>query len=72
MNDKIGQLAETAGCAYWNGTELRNMAGCYDELMLFAELIINECIIVASRAECNDNELRCMSNVIANHFGIEE
>jgi hypothetical protein len=36
----------------------------------FAELLIKKCAILANRAENNDNELRCMYDVITEHFGV--
>ncbi len=38
---------------------------------VFAELIIKECAVIANRAENNDSELRCMYDVIVEHFGIK-
>ena len=37
----------------------------------FAELIIRECAEVASRAENSETELRCMYEVVTQHFGVE-
>lgn len=36
----------------------------------FAELLIKKCAMLANRAENNDNELRCMYDVITEHFGV--
>ena len=37
----------------------------------FAELLVKECAKVASHAENNDTEFRCMHEIITNHFGVE-
>lgn len=38
----------------------------------FAELIIKECIKIANRAVCDEREVRCIDDVINEHFGIKE
>ena len=38
----------------------------------FAELIVRECAKVANRAENAETEIRCMYDVITEHFGVEE
>jgi len=38
----------------------------------FAELIVRECAIIANRAENTETEIRCMYDVITEHFGVEE
>lgn len=38
----------------------------------FAELIIKECAKVANQATNDDSELRCIYNVVIEHFGIKE
>ncbi len=38
----------------------------------FAELIVKECAVIANKAENNDTEIRCMYDVITEHFGVEE
>ena len=42
-----------------------------EEQRKFAELIVKECAKVASHAENNDTEFRCMHEIITNHFGVE-
>ncbi len=37
----------------------------------FAELIVKECAVIANKAENNDTEIRCMYDVITEHFGVE-
>ena len=37
-----------------------------------AQLIIQECAIIANRAENTETEIRCMYDVITEHFGVEE
>ena len=39
---------------------------------VFAELLIKECISIANRAVCNEREVRCIDDVINEHFGIKE
>jgi hypothetical protein len=38
---------------------------------IFVELIVRECATVANRAENNETEIRCMYDVITEHFGVE-
>ena len=37
----------------------------------FAELIVKECAIIANRADNTETEIRCMYDVITEHFGVE-
>jgi hypothetical protein len=37
----------------------------------FAELLIKECAIIANRADNTETEIRCMYDVITEHFGVE-
>jgi hypothetical protein len=37
----------------------------------FAELIVKECAIIANRAENTETEIRCMYDVLTEHFGVE-
>jgi hypothetical protein len=37
----------------------------------FAELLVKECAIIANRAENTETEIRCMYDVITEHFGVE-
>ena len=71
MNDRMIELANKAGAA----SIIDGMDGRFyvisPEMEKFAELIVRECAKVASRAENNDKEFRCMHEVITNHFGVE-
>jgi flagellar hook-associated protein FlgK len=42
-----------------------------DVITQFANLIVKECATVGNSAENNENELRCMYDVITSHFGVE-
>ena len=64
LNPKLKEIAKRAG---YSGLIYEISA---EGLERFAKLIIDECAIVANRAENNDNELRCMSDVIYEHFGV--
>ncbi len=37
----------------------------------FANMLIKECAIIASKAENNENELRCMYDVIVERFNLK-
>jgi chemotaxis response regulator CheB len=37
----------------------------------FAQLLIHECAIIANRADNTETEIRCMYDVITEHFGVE-
>ncbi len=39
---------------------------------VFAELLIKECIKIANRAVCDEREVRCIDDVINEHFGIKD
>lgn len=64
LNPKLKELASKAG---YSGLIYEISA---EGLERFAKLIIDECAVVANRAENNDSELRCMSDVIHEHFGV--
>ena len=55
MNERFKQLAEQAGCAWWEGRALRDMSQCHHELEKFAELIVNECASVVYN-QCDDGD----------------
>jgi hypothetical protein len=38
----------------------------------FSELLVKECAVIANRAENNEFEIRCMYDIITQHFGIEK
>jgi hypothetical protein len=44
MNERIRELAEQAGCDWWEGRAQRDMTRCDTELQKFAELIVRECM----------------------------
>ena len=48
MNKRIKELAEQAGCAWWEGRAQRDMSGCQHELDKFAELVIKEAMQVVA------------------------
>jgi len=68
MNERIKELAEQAGL---------EMCGCGCDMPTrqsakFAELIVKECAKVAERADHSETEIRCMYEVVTEHFGFEE
>ena len=66
MNERILELARQA-----NVLESQH----YDnelEIQKFAELIVRECARVAEKAVHNDNEFRCMYDILTEHFGVKE
>jgi len=65
MNDRYRHLAYE--------TLLRTGAptGNDEWQQIFVELIVRECATVANRAENNETEIRCMYDVITQHFGVE-
>lgn len=65
MNTRIKELAGQAG--YNDLIYEISSAG----LEKFAHLIIEECALVANKAENNDNGFRCMYDVIHEHFGLD-
>ena len=64
MNKHIQELAEKAGL-FFNPLKQEDYAK-------FAELIVRECAIIANRAENTETEMRCMYDVITEHFGVAE
>ena len=68
MNERIKTLAKAAG--YDTITESYMKALGFNPEK-FAELIVQECAVIANRAENNDTEIRCMYDVITEHFGVE-
>ena len=69
MNMQIQELLFESGICAKNG--LGQVETSKAALEKFAELIVLECAKVASRAENNDKEFRCMHEVITNHFGVK-
>jgi len=75
MNKQIQSLAEQAGLEFDDDSALESEPIYYitqKDLEKFAELIVRECAIIANRAENTETETRCMYDVIAEHFGVEE
>lgn len=70
MNDRIQELAQEAEDY---ADSIVDQGGEFHPVYTqkLAELIIKECAKVASRAENNDNEVRCIEDVITEHFGVE-
>ncbi len=62
--DEISQKAE----GYADDTDLPWLTTYTQKL---AELIVKECAVIANRAENNDTEIRCMYDVITEHFGVK-
>lgn len=62
---KMKQLASDAG---YNDLIYEISAEGLDKL---AKLIIIECAVIANKAENNETELRCMYDVVTEHFGVE-
>jgi hypothetical protein len=61
MNKRIKEILEKSGLQpYYDDQQ--------GHIEKFAELLIKECATIASKAENNDNEFRCMSDVIVEHF----
>lgn len=87
MNERIKELAEQAGCAWWEGRAMRDMTRCQCELEKFAELIVEECInraagcslvVDSNKVIADEFELgyiKGVSKVVSQlklHFGIKE
>jgi hypothetical protein len=68
MNERIKLLAEQTH-VYAGGHSIF----CHEsDIKKFAELIVKECAIIANRADNTETEIRCMYDVITEHFGVEE
>jgi hypothetical protein len=65
MNERIKLLAEQATTEEHDGFR-------YFDKQKFAQLLIHECAIIANRADNTETEIRCMYDVITEHFGVEE
>ena len=74
MNERIKDIAVSVGAKLNEGFygEICGILMSPDELAKFAELLIKECAIIANRAENAETELRCMYDVITEHFGVEK
>jgi hypothetical protein len=57
MNERIRELAEQAGCDWWEGRAQRDMTRCDTELQKFAELIVRECMKEAWEEIVDDAEI---------------
>jgi hypothetical protein len=68
MNERIKQLAEQAGCDWWEGRAQRDMTQCQDELEKFAELIVKECAVFV---ENDDYRGITLADRLKRHFGVE-
>ena len=72
MNERYHKLANEAWCTVnqrigFNDAQRRELFE-----REFAELIVKECAIIANRADNTETEIRCMYDVITEHFGVEE
>jgi hypothetical protein len=84
MNERIRELAEQAGCDWWEGRAQRDMTRCDTELQKFAELIVKECAGIADglsklypRTDVGFDVGYTMGTTratkeIKEHFGVEE
>jgi hypothetical protein len=75
MNERINELMKQATVreAYYPaGNDGHPEYRSYVSQEKFAELIIKECAIIANRADNTETEIRCMYDVITEHFGVEE
>ena len=66
MNERIKELAEQAGAEFYADTILVNGKDADDLMRKFAELIVRECINVASNAKSLE-----AAAMIKQRFGIE-
>jgi hypothetical protein len=83
MNNRINELAIKAG-GIWQGgyvdnhagdgvwTEQKFVHGGDMDVEQFARLLVQECAIIANRADNTETEIRCMYDVITEHFGVEK
>ena len=75
MNARIRELIEKAtirGVEYRPGDDGHPTPTFYFDKEKFAKLIVQECATVASKAENSESELRCMHDVITEHFGVKQ
>lgn len=71
MNERYHKLANEAWCSVnqrigFNDAQRRELFE-----REFAELLVKECAIIANRADNTETEIRCMYDVITEHFGVE-
>ncbi len=77
MNNRIKALIEKAReevksrQKFGSDTLHRYIFSADDFHQRIAELIVKECATIASKVENNDNEFRCVYDVIVEHFGVE-
>ena len=73
MNERIRELKKQATDFYLRDETLECSITELHELveLKFAELIVRECAVIANKAENTDAEIRCMYDVITEHFGVE-
>ena len=69
MQNRIEELAQNC-FEYYEGT----LDGDVVEFnyQQFAELVIKECINIANHVVCDEREVRCIDDVINEHFEIKE
>ncbi len=71
MNPRILELAEQAQ-QYAEYSTPQGLEWFYTFKEKFAELIVRECAKIANKAENTETEIRCMYDVITEHFGVTE
>jgi len=71
MNERIYELANAANKDIVYTFKLEEAKQLHELMEKFAELIVKECAVIASKAENSDAELRCMYDVITEHFGVK-
>jgi len=76
MNKLIQKLAEKAGAhtrsvCHGHGDYRTEFQLTDENIEKFAELLIKECAIIANRADNTETEIRCMYDVITEHFGVK-
>jgi hypothetical protein len=81
MSPRIRELAEQARNYALDEKRIyervHNIEQCMEEYRevyneKFAELIVRECAKIANHAENTETEIRCMYDVITEHFGVTE
>ena len=80
MNERIKELAEQAGCAWWEGRAQRDMTQCQTELGKFAELMVKKFddILLLQYLDCIGNHDKKSAELIEQirtktktYFGVE-
>lgn len=70
MNERIQQIEMQVAASFDPLKEYSTQEYTDEFNKRFAMLIVRECAVIASRAESSDTELRCMYDVITEHFGL--